>query len=68
MATWLASYEAGELQPHIKSEEVPEENDGPVKVIVASQFKELVEDSDKDVFVEFYAPWSVLLPPNSRCS
>jgi len=28
-----------------------------VKVIVASQFKELVEDSDKDVFVEFYAPW-----------
>ena len=40
-----------------KSEAVPESNDKPVKVIVGTQWKDMVLDSDKDVFVEFYAPW-----------
>jgi len=48
---------AGELQPTIKSEEIPTDNNGPVTVIVAKTFDEIVNDPTKDVLVEFYAPW-----------
>ncbi|GAB0094644.1 Protein disulfide-isomerase [Sergentomyia squamirostris] len=48
---------AGDLEPYVKSEAVPEKNDGPVKVAVAKNFAELVTDVDKDVLIEFYAPW-----------
>jgi thiol-disulfide isomerase/thioredoxin len=41
----------------MKSEEVPATNDEPVKILVGKNFKELVLDNDKDVLVEFYAPW-----------
>ena len=41
----------------MKSEAVPEPNDGPVKVAVAKNFEELVTSSEKDVLIEFYAPW-----------
>ncbi|CAH2102160.1 unnamed protein product [Euphydryas editha] len=47
----------GKLEPFIKSEPVPASNDGPVKVAVGKNFKELVTDSDRDALVEFYAPW-----------
>jgi len=47
----------GTAEPSIKSEAVPETNDGPVKVVVATTYKEIVEDQSKDVLVEFYAPW-----------
>ncbi|MCP6199197.1 thioredoxin domain-containing protein, partial [Klebsiella pneumoniae] len=33
------------------------ENDGPVKVAVGKNFKELVTDSNRDALIEFYAPW-----------
>ncbi|KAG0359088.1 protein disulfide-isomerase precursor [Podila minutissima] len=48
---------SGKLEPSIKSEAVPESNDGPVKVVVAHNYKEIVEDQSKDVLIEFYAPW-----------
>ncbi|KAF9993089.1 protein disulfide-isomerase precursor, partial [Modicella reniformis] len=48
---------AGTMEPSIKSEAIPESNDGPVKVVVAHTYKEIVEDMDKDVLIEFYAPW-----------
>ncbi|XP_063548253.1 protein disulfide-isomerase A3 [Cydia strobilella] len=48
---------AGKLEPFIKSEAVPEPNDGPVKVAVGKNFKSLVTDSGRDALVEFYAPW-----------
>ncbi|KAF9203731.1 protein disulfide-isomerase precursor [Haplosporangium sp. Z 27] len=48
---------AGTAEPSIKSEPIPESNDGPVKVVVADTYKEIVEDQDKDVLIEFYAPW-----------
>ncbi|KAK3805876.1 MAG: thioredoxin-like protein, partial [Benniella sp.] len=48
---------AGTVEPSIKSEAIPESNDGPVKVVVADNYKEIVEDMDKDVLIEFYAPW-----------
>lgn len=47
----------GKLEPFIKSEPVPETNDGPVKVAVGKNFKELVTDSGRDALIEFYAPW-----------
>jgi len=47
----------GELEPYIKSEPVPENNDGPVTVVVGKNFDEIVNDDSKDVLVEFYAPW-----------
>jgi len=45
------------LHPTVKSEEVPEKNDGPVKVVVGKTFESIVMDPTKDVFLEFYAPW-----------
>ena len=48
---------AGNIKPHLKSEAVPESNDGPVKVVVGSQFQDIVMDPTKDVFVKYYAPW-----------
>ena len=47
----------GALEPHMKSEPVPESNDEPVKVVVAKNFDEIVNDPTKDVLIEFYAPW-----------
>jgi len=47
----------GKVEPSIKSEPVPEKNDGPVTVIVAHNYKEIIMDETKDVLVEFYAPW-----------
>ncbi|KAJ9647265.1 protein disulfide-isomerase precursor [Coniosporium tulheliwenetii] len=48
---------AGKIEPSIKSEPIPEKNDGPVTVIVAHNYKDIVLDDSKDVLVEFYAPW-----------
>ncbi|KAI8597129.1 thioredoxin-like protein [Dissophora ornata] len=47
----------GTVEASIKSEAIPESNDDPVKVVVAHTYKEIVEDQDKDVLIEFYAPW-----------
>ena len=48
---------SGAIKPHLKSEPVPENNDGPVTTIVGSQFDEIVMDTTKDVLVKYYAPW-----------
>jgi protein disulfide isomerase len=50
-------YKAGTLPNYLKSEPVPEKNDDPVKTVVGLSFKDIVLDSTKDVFIEFYAPW-----------
>ncbi|XP_066539001.1 protein disulfide isomerase family A, member 7 [Hoplias malabaricus] len=54
---FLEDYFAGRLKRYIKSEPVPESNDGPVTVVVADTFEEIVNNPEKDVLVEFYAPW-----------
>jgi len=55
---FIKSFKDGELKPHLKSEQLPEDwNAGPVKVLVGSNFAEVALDSTKDVLVEFYAPW-----------
>jgi len=48
---------AGNLEQYLKSEPIPESNDEPVKVVVAKNFNEIVNDESKDVLIEFYAPW-----------
>lgn len=58
IGAFVKDYVDGKLTPSVKSEPLPESNDGPVTVLVATSFKEIVMDSsDKDVLVEFYAPW-----------
>ncbi|XP_068169947.1 protein disulfide-isomerase A3 [Antennarius striatus] len=54
---FIGDYFDGKLKPYLKSEPVPESNDGPVKVVVAENFNEIVNDDSKDVLIEFYAPW-----------
>merc|ERR1712159_34011 len=54
---WLADVLAGKLDPVLKSEEPPADNNGPVKVVVGKTFKQEVVESGKDVMMEFYAPW-----------
>jgi protein disulfide-isomerase A1 len=53
----LQGYLDGSLAPTVKSQEIPTENDGPVKVVVGKSFDAVVLDDSKDVLVEFYAPW-----------
>ncbi|CAM9918859.1 unnamed protein product [Ascophyllum nodosum] len=48
----------GELTPSLKSEEPSEEDlEEPVKVVKGKSFSKMVIENDKDVMVEFYAPW-----------
>ncbi|XP_068579153.1 protein disulfide-isomerase A3 [Cebidichthys violaceus] len=54
---FLQDYFDGKLKRYLKSEPVPENNDGPVKVVVAENFDSIVNDDGKDVLIEFYAPW-----------
>jgi len=54
---FVDDYVAGKIEPSIKSEAIPEDNDGPVITVVAHNYQDVVMDDKKDVLVEFYAPW-----------
>jgi protein disulfide-isomerase A1 len=57
LATFFKDFVDGKLQAHVKTQPVPADNNGPVKVIVGSTFDSIVNDPTKNVLVEFYAPW-----------
>merc|ERR1719184_84678 len=54
---FATQFASGKLVAFIKSEDIPEDNSGPVKVVVGKNFDEIVNDPSKDVLIEFYAPW-----------
>lgn len=54
---FLGDVEAGKIEPTLKSEEVPESNEEPVRVVVGKTLKDEVFQSGKDVLFEVYAPW-----------
>lgn len=57
LKAWVGKFIAGEIVAHVKSESVPEKNDEPVKIVVGESWKDIVEDGEKDVLIEQYAPW-----------
>lgn len=57
MIDFAERYFAGSLKPFLKSADEPENNDEPVTVLVGKNFEKIALDTNKDVFVEFYAPW-----------
>ncbi|KAF6086202.1 hypothetical protein HJG60_008406 [Phyllostomus discolor] len=54
---FVMAFKRGKLKPVIKSQPVPKNNKGPVKVVVGKTFDSIVMDPKKDVLIEFYAPW-----------
>ena len=55
---FVADVLSGAVKPHLKSEDVaPEDTANPVVVLKGQSFADIVLNNDKDVFVEFYAPW-----------
>jgi protein disulfide-isomerase A1 len=57
LGEFVDKYIAGELEPSIKSEEIPETQEGPVFKVVGRSYNDIVLDDEKDVLIEFYAPW-----------
>jgi protein disulfide-isomerase A1 len=53
---YIDEYKSGALRPHLKSEAEPAEQ-GPVTVLVGTNFERIVMDGSKDVLVKYYAPW-----------
>lgn len=53
---FVESFVEGKIKPYVKTEPIPETNDGPVKVVVGETFKEIVNDETKDVLLEIYSP------------
>jgi len=58
MINFVEDFLDGKLKQHLLSQELPEDWDKtPVKTLVASNFDTVAMDEEKDVLVEFYAPW-----------
>jgi len=56
LKAFVTGAQAGSYESWIKSEPIPENNNGPVIVVVGKSFDDVVLQK-KDVLVEFYAPW-----------
>ncbi|KAK3695347.1 protein disulfide-isomerase precursor [Podospora appendiculata] len=54
---FVDDFVSGKVDPSIKSEPIPETQEGPVTVVVAKNYNDIVLDDTKDVLIEFYAPW-----------
>ncbi len=56
----LWGLQAGKLEKHVKTEDPPKKNNGPVKIVTGSTFEEFVTAKGQNTLIEFYAPWYVL--------
>jgi protein disulfide-isomerase A1 len=54
---WVDSFVAGSLEPTLKSQPIPETQNEAVYTLVGKEFDKVVSQSDKHIFVEFYATW-----------
>ena len=54
---FIEGWEKGTLKLHLKTQEEPKENNGPIFDVVGKTFQKEVIDNDKDVMLVFYAPW-----------
>jgi protein disulfide-isomerase A1 len=57
ISAFVQKFADGKIEASIKSEPVPETQEGPVQIVVAKNYDEIVLDDKKDVLIEFYAPW-----------
>jgi protein disulfide isomerase len=57
IGAWVDAINDGSVKPHLKSEPIPESNNGPVTTIVGLEWEKIVKDPTKDVLVKYYAPW-----------
>lgn len=57
LTQFVEDFLSGKLEPEYKSESIPETQDSSVYKIVGKSFNTIVNDPNKDVLVEFYAPW-----------
>ena len=58
VSKFVGDFNAGSLAPHLKSEDIPEQN--PVEgltTLVGKNWESIVKDPSKDVLVKYYAPW-----------
>ena len=54
LGTFIRDFIAGKLKPTIKSEPVPQAQQGPVIVVVGHSYEDLVIDNEKDVLLDYY--------------
>lgn len=57
LGQFIDEFKTNKLKPFLKSEAVPENNNGPVTVVVGNNWQDVVADPTKDVLVKYYAPW-----------
>ncbi|KAL8982191.1 MAG: hypothetical protein Q9177_005345 [Variospora cf. flavescens] len=57
IGAFVQDFVDGKIDPSVKSEPIPEKQEGAVQVVVAHNYKDVVMEQDKDVLLEFYAPW-----------
>jgi len=57
VGAFVQDFVDGKMEPSIKSEPIPEKQEGHVQVVVAHNYKDVVINNENDVLLEFYAPW-----------
>ena len=57
IGSFVDDFVAGKVEPSVKSEPIPEKQEGPVTIVVAKNYDDVVINNEKDVLLEFYAPW-----------